>query len=167
MGLFTLRFARAVGESGRVIAVEPDPHTAMILTRNLEMNRCNNVEVLNCALSNKPGQAKLFRDASHPGVNSLCKTSEASSQVEVILRRGDEVLSELGVVPKLVKIDVEGHEPQVIAGLGYRPEIMMVEFVPNQLRVHGNGLQILLTTLLNLRLLAQTDPNVCQEQLTR
>jgi FkbM family methyltransferase len=48
IGLYSL--SRAVGPSGRVIAVEPDPDNLALLRRNLQQNGCANVTVLEEAL---------------------------------------------------------------------------------------------------------------------
>jgi hypothetical protein len=53
------------------------------------------------------------------------------------MRRTAEVLERM---PRLVKIDVEGQEPLVIAGMGGRlPQILFFEFAPKQLLAAGHN----------------------------
>ncbi|MGA2344135.1 MAG: FkbM family methyltransferase, partial [Steroidobacteraceae bacterium] len=57
VGVFCVRAAR-MAKSGRVIAVEPAPSNRKLLLKNIELNRLSNVRVLDCALSERPGEAE-------------------------------------------------------------------------------------------------------------
>ena len=45
VGLFSLLGSELVGERGRIYAFEPAKDTLKALTRNIEINRCKNVEI--------------------------------------------------------------------------------------------------------------------------
>lgn len=138
VGLYSLYLSRQVGPQGRVIAVEPDPETADLLRQNLAANGCDNVTVLACALAAEDGRASLFRVDGHRGNASLADLQGTGQSVEVELKRGEEALAGLGVTPRVAKIDVEGAEPLVFAGLGSRrPEVALFECVPRQMRGMG------------------------------
>lgn len=49
-GVFTVMASYLVGESGRIIAVEPDPENLATLKKNIEINSLKNVEVVEKAL---------------------------------------------------------------------------------------------------------------------
>lgn len=49
-GVFTVMASYLVGESGRIIAVEPDPEDLGTLKKNIEINSLKNVEVVEKAL---------------------------------------------------------------------------------------------------------------------
>lgn len=139
IGLYSLYFSRAVGESGRVIAFEPDPDNLALLKLNLERNECKNVEIVPCALNDQKAKGELFQDQTNRGHLSLFELEKTEGSITVSVRRGDEVMKELGVQPRVAKIDVEGAEPGVIAGLGkYKPEIMLFEFWPGTLLELGH-----------------------------
>jgi FkbM family methyltransferase len=140
IGLYSLALSRAVGPAGRVIAFEPDPDNATLLRRNLDVNGCANVTVVEDALGDESKDVKLYESDDNRGALSTSDVLGVGEEhaIRVRMRRGDAVLAELGVQPRLAKIDVEGAEPLVIAGLGARlPQILMFEFVPQLLRAAG------------------------------
>lgn len=59
MGYFTLQAARLVGNTGRVISIEPAPQNFSVLQRSIERNRFTNTQALPIALSDRDGVAKL------------------------------------------------------------------------------------------------------------
>src|SRR5688500_9658786 len=58
-GYFTLVAAHAVGASGRVVALEPDPRVHAELAANLARNGIRNVTALAVAASDRAGEATL------------------------------------------------------------------------------------------------------------
>jgi FkbM family methyltransferase len=148
IGLYSLYLSRAVTETGRVIAVEPDPDNVELLTQNLRTNGCDNVTLLACAFSVDSGSGQLFQNEANRGSLSLAKVSTAHrTGIAVPIRRGEEALAELDVRPRIVKMDVEGAEPLVFAGLGYQPQVLLFEFVPQLIRAHGRDPEEFLASL--------------------
>jgi FkbM family methyltransferase len=142
IGLYSLALSRAVGPEGRVIAFEPDPDNATLLRRNLEANRCANVTVLEYALGDASREVRLYESEDNRGALSTSDVLGVGEDhaISVHMRRGDAVLAELGVQARVAKIDVEGAEPLVIAGLGAQlPQVLMFEFVPQLLRAAGRN----------------------------
>jgi hypothetical protein len=77
----------------------------------------------------------LFQIDDQKGYQSFADLGGTDKSVHVSMRRGDDVLRELGVgPPRVMKMDVEGAEPLVLAGLGCRPSYLQLEFVPAQIR---------------------------------
>ena len=138
VGIHTMFLSRAVGSRGRVIAVEPDPVNASLLTANLEHNGCDNVTIARCALGNSTGTVQLFQVPTHRANASLADITGHGESVDVPLRTGEDVLAQFDCSPHLVKVDVEGCEPQVLSGLGCKPKYVVFEFVPRQLEALGN-----------------------------
>ena len=135
IGIYSLYLSRAVGPTGKVIAVEPDPDNLVLLRKNLDVNGCDNVVVVPFALGSESGQVGLFQTDDNRGNLSLADLGNTGRSISVRMRRGDQLIEELGLAPRVAKIDVEGAEPSVIAGLGDRkPEILLFEFVPGHLR---------------------------------
>ncbi len=137
IGLYSLHLSRAVGAEGRVIAVEPDPDNVAILRENLETNGCRNVTVVDCAFGNDSGRVDLWQCEHNRGALSLADITGSGRSIKVEMRRGGEVLADLGMRPTVAKIDVEGAEPLVLAGLGYWPAILLFEFVPSFIEALG------------------------------
>jgi FkbM family methyltransferase len=140
VGIYSLFLSRAVGPTGRVVAVEPDPDNLEFLRFNLKINGCGNVTVCPCALGTSSGTVELYQVDDHRGNLSLADLGKTGRSIPVTQRRGGDVLAELGLRPRVAKIDVEGAEPQVLEGLGYTPEVIIFEFVPHQLQALGNRL---------------------------
>jgi FkbM family methyltransferase len=99
----------------RVHAFEPTPATADRLERNVAFSRLPNVEVERIGLSDRDGTARFAVRPGHCGGNRI--TEGEPGAVEVPIRRLDGMLGErpFGMVD-LIKIDVEGHECEVLAG---------------------------------------------------
>lgn len=116
IGLMSVIASKIVGERGIVYAVEANPGTAVILQANIELNKCKNIELLPIALSDKQGKALLFENWEvNRGGASLISQSDDQKGIEVKMERLDDLFDEQTKID-LVKIDVEGFEPQVIRG---------------------------------------------------
>lgn len=162
IGLYSLALSRAVGPHGRVVAVEPDPDNLALLRRNLRSNACGNVTVVEEALGDGARTVHLYGSRENCGGLSTADILGvgADSAIPVRMRRGDSVLADIGAEPRVAKIDVEGAEPLVLAGLGDRlPQVLLFEFVPWQLRAAGHDPVAFLHQLTSLGYrLAVVDP---------
>jgi FkbM family methyltransferase len=135
LGWHTVHAAK-YGSVEKVVAFEPDAFNAWLLERNLGLNSIDNVIVEACALGSVPGIARLYRyKASNNGRHSLLKDYGLGSRMVPLIDL-DSALDALGLADRrvlLFKIDVEGYEPQVIAGamraLG-RTDVLITEYSP-------------------------------------
>jgi len=114
VGMFTVKAAKAVGEKGLVIAVEPHPENITLLYRNIERLKLQNVKVIRKALGSGKRKAKLF--LATPGTSSLVEREEKPFlwvEVDTL----DNLLSELRIRKvDLIKIDTEGSEVEILKG---------------------------------------------------
>jgi FkbM family methyltransferase len=135
IGYFTLLAARLVGPAGHVYALEPAPATYGALVSSIELNGFSNVTALCVAAGEAPGEAVL--EDSEQSVLSAIRVeggkSKAGSRgltvpvqpVGSLIRPAD--LARL----RLVKVDVEGYELEVLRGLqqvfeqGSRPSLLV------------------------------------------
>lgn len=141
IGYFTLRLARSVGPTGRVIAVEPDPLNFELLSRNVAMNGYRNVTLINKAAARQTGPLQLFLSEDNAGDHRTSGTPESRSAVEVQGTRLDEELADLTRLD-FVKIDIQGAEVDALCGLrellARSPGVaMLVEFWPSGLANAG------------------------------
>lgn len=137
VGVYTVKMAKRVGPEGKVFAIEPS-------SKNLEQLRSTcanitNISILPMGLSSAVGRAKLQQGSDELGATSrLAAFEEPTShqQEEVDLCSGDDLVkSGMAGMPNVAKVDVEGHEYEVLDGLSellkdsrFRALIMEVHF---------------------------------------
>jgi FkbM family methyltransferase len=117
VGFFTILGARLVGESGSVVAFEPEPENVAALRDNVGLNAFSNVVVVASAVSSSSGVAHL--QVPHRATARLLpvdRVDVTASQV-VTTSIDDFVTEHPELKPEVVKIDVEGHEAEVIRGM--------------------------------------------------
>lgn len=119
VGLYTVAGALVLAGRGRVLALEPNPVARAQLEANLRLNGCDNVIVSPRAASKAPGESVLHVPATaDPSFSSLEAGRFAEGEpVPVELTTVDAEVEATGLQPALVKIDVEGRELDVVAGM--------------------------------------------------
>lgn len=127
VGIITARAAQLVGEEGQVIAVEPSPRCNADL--RIISGEFSNVTVVASALGPEPGEVKMtgWDNPDHRGLGTLVHGHRAGleenwydGQAVTIpqVRLQDLIDDHLGTdcTLALLKVDVEGYEPEVLAG---------------------------------------------------
>ena len=122
-GTYSILMAAKCGQTGHVVAFEPDPHAREVLVRNLNLNPGIHrpvVEVYAC--SDKTGEATLFSRGGN-SQSSLARSALGASaahkdeELPVPLVTLDFYLSERNLPePRFVKIDAEGAEIRILKG---------------------------------------------------
>jgi FkbM family methyltransferase len=120
-----------------VLAFEPDPFNAWLIERNLAANGIDNVIVDARAVGAALGRAKLHRyKSTNIGRHSLAIDHGFGSR-DVLMTDLDGALAAAGFGQRavsLIKIDVEGYEPAVIAGAKEtlkRTSALILEYSPD------------------------------------
>jgi FkbM family methyltransferase len=117
VGSYTLLIAEKVGREGRVIALEADPDTAAILSKNMEVNGLTWVEVVQGAAYKTCGEIRLGRALASTGYSGLYY-EKAVEWIQVPALTLDSLAERLALGRiDLVKIDVEGAEIDVLEGM--------------------------------------------------
>jgi FkbM family methyltransferase len=116
-GYYTLLFGNAVGPSGHVIAIEPVPSTAALLGRTVEVNGLvgRTRVVAAAAWERADARVHMLVRPDEPKNAAVIGQPQPGSIV-VPTTTVDELTRELARVD-LVKIDAEGAELAVIAGM--------------------------------------------------
>jgi FkbM family methyltransferase len=117
-GMISLLASRCVGTKGRIISFEPNPTPRLKFEKNVELNHINNIEIIPAGASSESGKLDLFVPAVNTGEGSFAISEHEEREGQIIscpIVVADDVLA--GLNPALIKIDVEGFEPNVIEGL--------------------------------------------------
>jgi FkbM family methyltransferase len=131
-GNFTLVASHLCGNDGKVISFEPNQRALSRLNREITLNTIKNVVVHGVGLGSRDeerGQNQYTRALTDP----------ANGSNTVTVRKGDDLLCDER--PSLIKIDVEGFECNVIAGLAdtiktHHP-VIITEIFPSILSACG------------------------------
>ncbi|RIY02015.1 FkbM family methyltransferase [Aureimonas flava] len=132
--------SRALARAGaRVVAFEPQPLFADYLARRLDPAT---IRLDRRAVGRAPGRAELAVSARHPTVSTLSgewrgrvagdegfRGVEWGERVSVEVSTLDILIAEHGE-PAFCKIDVEGHEAEVLAGLSRPLRCLAFEYTP-------------------------------------
>jgi FkbM family methyltransferase len=146
IGYFSVIAARLVGASGAVFAFEPGRDNFALLRDNLELNDCRHtVTAVEAGLALAPGRGRLYLSADNAGDHQIFAVDAARNHHAIELLNGSDYLR--GRVPRmdLLKVDVQGAEYAVIAGLLPllrelpRPPRIMIELTPLSLRQAGSS----------------------------
>lgn len=143
VGYYTLLGAKLVGQHGKVFAFEPSTRNSSFLRRHVKQNGSNVVKVFPYALGNE-NTTVSFGAGTGTGTGRVT----AGGDTLVSLRRLDDIANEHGIEPTHIKIDVEGHELDVLLGgemtiRKNRPTIFLSTHNSIRARVHEECLRLL------------------------
>lgn len=116
IGIYAVLLADAARD-GHVDAFEPVPETHERLAGNVARNGLTNVTLHGVALSDKPGTARMAVHADAHGCDAIGEVEPGAVALEVDTMTGADFLAASSHGdPDVVKVDIEGHEPEFLAG---------------------------------------------------
>jgi len=147
VGVMALAAASKVGASGRVVAFEAGAPSLVRLARNRELNGFTNLTICATAVGDRRGFIDYYYCDGSPDQSSIGyhQPGEHAHPVLVPMAPLDGCLRDLGVSQvDLIKIDVEGSEPAVLAGAeemlsGPEAPLVLLELNPAALEWAGNS----------------------------
>lgn len=119
VGYFSLIAAKHVGKKGRVFAFEPAPSNFDKLLYNVKLNNFDNIDCYPFAVYDKESSMPLFLNSLNEGGNSLVEFDGNAGQIQIEAVTLDNFIARHypSLVIKLIKIDVEGAELNVVRGM--------------------------------------------------
>jgi len=141
VGYFTLIMAKYVGKSGLVYAFEPEPNNFRLLTKNVSLNKYQNIKLLQLAVTDANGKGTLYVSTISQGSHSLACSNIKRARVRVKLVSLDSFFSNHKGFD-FIKVDVEGAEYGVLRSMHdivrKNPNILMIyEFGQHLLQGFG------------------------------
>ena len=154
IGYYALLGSKTVGPSGRVVAIEASPSIAERLSGNVRSNGAGNVRTIHAAALGERSIVRLYKGHdSNSGETTIVEAFASGFECEVQAFPLHELLTDEELrSARLFKIDVEGAEYQVIAGLDslekLRPDAeLIIEVHPGYLAERGETLEALLALM--------------------
>lgn len=151
-GWYSVLAARRVGPTGGVVAVEPAPASVEQLRANLALNRCDNVRVVQAAVTAEPGPVQLYLpDYGNTGATTTLRPDDPASEITVAGLPLAHILEPADLeTARMIKVDVEGAESTVLAQLAdltprLRPDCeILTEITPQWLATTGHTAESML-----------------------
>ena len=146
-GYFSLVAAHRVGPRGCVIAFEPEPRLYRMLLTNIAANEIAWIDAQCMAIAAGDGWLSFaaFREDAGNWGDSRAVADEAAADFKTATRGLDTALDAAGLgTVRLVKVDVEGSEVGVLAGMqkglaGARYDYVLLECHPALLAERGES----------------------------
>jgi len=123
-GLFSVVFAKKYPDL-TIYSFEPNPANFSRTNINISLNKLNNIYTYNMGISNKTGLLDFYipSDMSMTTVSSFNSSffnnhsNTPSINKKIKVTPIDTFCNEANITPEMIKIDVEGHELEVLVGV--------------------------------------------------
>jgi FkbM family methyltransferase len=115
VGYYSLLSSVLVGQTGKVFAFEPLPRNLFYLNKHIQINKINNVTVIDAAVSDSSGWT--FFDEIPGNVGSFKGQISPKGKLKVRTVGLDDLIKRRETpIPNFVKIDIEGNELLALSG---------------------------------------------------
>jgi FkbM family methyltransferase len=119
IGYYVLAEAKIVGETGKVYAVEPVASNFKLLQKNVKLNNLTNVSAFQYAIGDKNTTSEIFVSNS----SNLCAVNKDAVGGDIVSVQPIHMMTIDEFVkgkkaPKLIRMDVEGFEYEILKGMG-------------------------------------------------
>jgi FkbM family methyltransferase len=115
VGTYALVLARHVGESGKVIAIEPHPVTFARLKFNNDASRIAQTKLVAAAAGASDGELMIETDGDNLGASHIVTGAAGANAIKVPALRLQRILEEAGITNvDALKIDIEGFEDRAL-----------------------------------------------------
>lgn len=159
LGYFSVLAASLVGESGSVVAFEPDPANFELLTASIEGNHFGSrIKAVHAGLSDRACDGRLYLSQDNMGDHQIYAGAVDRKSLPIKLLNGTDFLTQQIPHIDLLKVDTQGSEFQVMSGL--MPLLkeqstslhILIELTPFSLRESGASGRALIELMAALNL---------------
>lgn len=131
-GYFTVLASRLVGSKGKVTCVEPQSRLQDVIKKNLEINKCRNVDLQRVAVCNSDEPVTLHLSSdNNTGGTSFYRHWRVGSGSEIVpAKHLDDMFPRSDARSiRLLKIDCEGAESEIIPSAQRLLEKQVFQFI--------------------------------------
>lgn len=144
VGFFTVIMSKLVGkQDGMVFAIEPDPRNRKKLLKNIDINDCHNVIIVDQPLAAR-SELRDFYVQSENGSSTMfdgADPQQAGTLVEKLRVEARTLSDIIGAnKPKFMKMDIEGAEYEAIRGCDVRIPFVISEINEEALKRAGSSI---------------------------
>jgi FkbM family methyltransferase len=177
IGYYVILESHIIGPSAKIIAYEPSEENCLLLRKNVALNNLvNKVDINNAAVSNKSGINRFYL-SDKSNLHTLnpvlykggVKKAEQQKSIDVATVDIYEIINKHKDI-KFVRMDIEGHEVEVLEGLtkaaedfNVYPDILFETHFPKYDSTHhdiGNRLKRLFELGYFPKVLTSTDERI-------
>ncbi|MEA5442683.1 FkbM family methyltransferase [Cyanobium gracile] len=128
-GWYTMLASTLVGQKGSVFAFEPSPVAAGIIAEAIEENALKNVTLVRAAVGDAVGHEQIYMPVNYSIHSpSVFQSGKDFTPLKVPLVKLDSYAPLADGIPiKLLKIDIEGYEPNALRGMRELAERGMIK----------------------------------------
>ncbi len=142
-GLYSKFLSQLTGEMGKVYSFEPVPDTFEVLQYNINKSKLTNVKAFKKAVSDQMGEAFIsipeYDDGSENYYEASLKNTSSDNGFRIeTIRLDDFILETKTEKIDFMKMDVEGHEPEALAGA----EKLIEKFHPKMMIEINDGFEV-------------------------
>lgn len=159
LGYFSLLSALADRKPSRIVAFEPAADNFALLSANLQLNGCSErIEAVQAALAAASGRGTLHRSEGNRGDHQIYPGDGERAGEAIQMLSGHDALAGRIDRMDLLKIDTQGSEADVVAGLwpllqASRVSLrLLIELTPYSLALAGSSGRVLVERLADLDL---------------
>ena len=159
LGHFSVVAAALVGDSGKVVAFEPDPANFKLLCASSDMNQFGSrIQAVQAGLSDYASDGLLYLSQDNMGDHQIYAGEGDRESLPIELLNGADFLAPLIPQLDLLKVDTQGSEYQVMTGLmpllkkQAKTLRIIIELTPFSLRESGASGRLLIELMASLEL---------------
>ena len=113
IGFYSCLFSE---KASKIYSFEPNKNAAKLLEKNIQQNNLENVELKQIALSNEKASKTIAKAPGNSVLGTATVTDDENGEINA--KKADDLLENQQIqLPDMIKIDVEGHEKQVLKGM--------------------------------------------------
>ncbi len=142
-------------QGGAVYAFEPIKNIYEQAGRSIKLNNFTNIKLFNYGLGESDQKIPIHIDTLNKGHSSVAFKEHTSVESEIVtIKKADPFFSEIKNKIKLIKIDVEGYEYDVLKGLSgllkrNKPQNFLIEYSPYFYNFFNKEISFNILNLLN------------------